>query len=119
MPQGASPREGLSERRSSRIRYGTIFLAPIILSLGGCADYLERRDTVTFAAGEAQAWNRVVHANDPWPPYVANTRITSDAERVARGTRGYFTGDEGVNAGTAAARSDRDQPTSTNGLERD
>jgi len=87
------------------------------LSLGGCADYLERRDTVTFAAGEAQAWNRVVHTSDPWPPYVTNTRITSDGERVARVTRGYF--DEGGNAGAAAVPPAQNQPASTNGAERD
>jgi len=90
----------------------------MILSLGGCADYLERRDTVTFAAGEAQAWNRVVHTSDPWPPYVTNTRIASDGERMARVTRGYFN-DEGGSAGAAAVPPAQNQPGPTNGAERD
>jgi len=89
------------------------------LSLGGCADYLERRDTITFAAGEAQAWNRVVHTIDPWPPYVTNTRITSNGERVARATRGYFDSGEGGNTRAAAAPPDQDQPAATNGAEPD
>ncbi|MXQ10680.1 pilus assembly protein [Microvirga makkahensis] len=84
-------------------------------TLGGCADYLERRDTITFAAGEAQAWNRVVHTVDPWPPYVTNTRITSDGERVARATRSYFDGGADANTGAAAALPDQDGPATPPG----
>jgi len=88
------------------------------LCLGGCADYLERRDTVTFAAGEAQSWNRVIHTIDPWPPYVTNTRITSNGERVARATRSYFDGGGG-SAGAATATLGQDQPAAADGANRD
>lgn len=76
-------------------------LALSAISLGGCVDYLERRDTVTLAAGEAQAWNRTVHVNDPWPPYVMNTQITGDGQRTAGVIRRYSTGD--TQAGTNEA----------------
>jgi len=65
----------------------------MVAGLGGCADYLKRQDTVTFSAGEAQAWNRAVHVTDPWPPYAANTRIDGDGQRVSRAMERYRTGD--------------------------
>ena len=60
--------------------------------LGGCVDYLSRTDTVTLEAGDAQAWNRVVHAADPWPPYVADTQIGGGGQRTARVMQRYSTG---------------------------
>ncbi len=62
------------------------------LGLGGCVDYLKRRDTVTLEAGDAQAWNKVVHTADPWPPYVGDTQIEGDGQRVARVMQRYSTG---------------------------
>lgn len=59
--------------------------------LGACADYMERRDTVTLHAGEAQAWNKVVHTADPWPPYVMNTHIPGDGQRTAQAIQRYST----------------------------
>ncbi len=61
-------------------------------SLGGCNDYLKRRDTITLSAGEAQSWNRAVHVTDPWPPYVVNTRIEGDGQRVSRAVERYREG---------------------------
>jgi hypothetical protein len=72
------------------------------LGLGGCIDYLKRRDTVTLEAGDAQAWNSVIHTADPWPPYVADTQIEGDGQRVARVMQRYSTG--------AAAASQAAQP---------
>jgi hypothetical protein len=66
------------------------------MSLSGCSDYLQRQDTVTFSAGEAQAWNRTVHVADPWPPHSGNTRIDGDGQRVSRVIEGYRKGDAGV-----------------------
>ncbi len=63
-----------------------------MLGMGGCADYLDRRDTVTLGAGDAQAWNRTVHAADPWPRYVMNTHIPGDGQRTAVVIQRYSTG---------------------------
>ena len=64
--------------------------------LGGCADYLNHHDTVTLRAGEAQRWNRVVQATDPWPVYVTNTDIDVDAQRVASAGSGGAGGGGGA-----------------------
>ena len=45
-------------------------------------DYFQRRDGVTFGAGNAKSSNSVQHIIDPWPPYVANTRIPGNGQRM-------------------------------------
>jgi hypothetical protein len=84
----------MSSRKSSSNKIRLTLLALILpaVMLGGCADYVERRDTITLAAGEAQSWNRVVHATDPWPPYVMNTNIPGDGQRTQAAIRRYSTG---------------------------
>ena len=78
-----------------------ICLVPVI-GLGGCADYLDRRDTVTLGAGDAQAWNKTVQVDDPWPRYVMNTHIPGDGQRTAVVVRRYSTGDGGAGSGQAS-----------------
>ncbi|MCG7391500.1 hypothetical protein MHY87_01075 [Microvirga sp. ACRRW] len=65
-------------------------------------DYMERRDTITLHAGEAQAWNSVVHTADPWPPYVMNTHIPGDGQRTARVMQRYSTGNTQGGTGNGA-----------------
>jgi hypothetical protein len=74
------------------LRLGLLIGLIATLGLGGCADYLERRDTITFSAGEAQAWNKTVHVADPWPAHASNTRIDGDGQRVGRVIQSYSTG---------------------------
>lgn len=61
--------------------------------LGACTDmYLDRRDTVTFAAGDAVAVNKAIQTIDPWPRYAGNTNIPADGERAAAAAERYRTG---------------------------
>lgn len=83
----------------ARLAVSATLVLPAI-SLGGCVDYMERRDTITLSAGEAQSWNRTVHTSDPWPPYVMNTQIPGDGQRTAVVMRRYSTGN--AEAGSAA-----------------
>jgi hypothetical protein len=66
-----------------------------MLILGACTDYLKHSDTVTAAAGDAQAHNKVVHIADPWPRAAANTRIGGNGQRVDRITKQYIRGTGG------------------------
>jgi hypothetical protein len=60
--------------------------------LGACTDmYLDRRDTVSFAAGDAVAVNKVTHMVDPWPPYAGNRNIAFDGERMQAAAERYRT----------------------------
>lgn len=80
-----------SSSSKARLAISAILVLSAI-SLGGCVDYMERRDTITLSAGEAQAWNRTAHVSDPWPPYVMNTQIPGDGQRTAVVIRRYSTG---------------------------
>lgn len=61
-------------------------------ALTGCTDmYLDRRDTVSFAAGDAVAANKVTHMIDPWPPYAGDRNIAFDGERMQMAAERYRT----------------------------
>ena len=60
--------------------------------LGACTDmYLDRRETVSFAAGDAVAANKVTHMVDPWPARAGDRNITHDGERMADAAERYRT----------------------------
>lgn len=52
-------------------------------------DYLDRRDTVSRGAGDANATNLATQTIDPWPAYVRNTKITVDGKRAHIGMSRY------------------------------
>ncbi len=67
----------------SKVRWlGLAAASAVLATLGGCADYLNYRDTVTLAAGDAVQWNQAVHTIDPWPPTVNNAAIPGDGKRL-------------------------------------
>jgi hypothetical protein len=60
--------------------------------LGACTDmYLDRRDAVSFEAGDAVATNKVTHMVDPWPVYAGNRNIAFDGERMQAAAERYRT----------------------------
>ncbi|WP_230534583.1 hypothetical protein [Microvirga roseola] len=81
-------------RKSSRSNGGLTALAlgAAAAGLGGCVEHVKRSDTVTLVASNAQAWNKVVHTTDPWPPYVMDTNLSGDGQRTARAIQRYTTG---------------------------
>lgn len=46
-------------------------------------EYLQRSNTITLSAGNAQEVNSRVQMLDPWPAYVGDRRIPVDGERMA------------------------------------
>src|SRR6478736_5750469 len=76
----------------------TVLLA--VFTLGSCNGlaghdemdrYFQRSDTITLSAGDAKQANAVTHTIHPWPPYVGDRRIISDARRVGSGVTRYST----------------------------
>ena len=70
------------------------------LSLGGCYGlaghdemdrYFQRSETITMSAGDAKEVNAVTHTIHPWPRYVADRRITTDARRAGAAVTRYST----------------------------
>jgi hypothetical protein len=60
-----------------------------VTALGGCGQYVDRRDTVAFSTGEAVNQNALAHLIDPWPIDAANRNIPLSGERGARVIRRY------------------------------
>ncbi len=75
-------------------RRRALALALCAAGLGGCsADlYLDRRNTVSFAAGDAPAANAVTHMVDPWPREASNRNIEFNGERMQSAAERYRTG---------------------------
>jgi len=79
------------------IRYLALF-APFLL--GGCYGlaghdevdrYFQRSDSITMTAGDAKQVNAVTHTIHPWPRYVSDTRIATDARRTSAAVTRYST----------------------------
>ena len=73
-------------------------LRPIILAvvlsvvLAACSDmYYDRRETLTFQAGDAKDANIVAQTIDPWSPASANRNLTYNGERIQRAAERYRT----------------------------
>jgi hypothetical protein len=60
--------------------------------LGACTDmYHDRRDSVSFGAGDAVAANKVTHMVDPWPVRAGDRNIAFDGERMQAAAERYRT----------------------------
>lgn len=77
------------------IRYLAL-CAPLLL--GGCYGlaghdevdrYFQRSDTLTMSAGDAKQVNAATHTITPWPRYVGDTRIATDARRAGAAVTRY------------------------------
>lgn len=59
-----------SSTRSKRV----VLLCILAATLAGCADYLNRRDTVSARAGDAVEGNLAIQTINPQPPAAFQTR---------------------------------------------
>jgi hypothetical protein len=59
--------------------------------MSGCADYLNRYDTVSLVAGDAQKQNLLLQTDDPFNPAAENTAISTDGQRAANAVKKYRT----------------------------
>ena len=57
-------------------------LGALIAVLGGCSEYLDRRDTIARSGGNAVATNIVTHMVDPWPLESANRNIAFNGPKM-------------------------------------
>jgi hypothetical protein len=60
--------------------------------LAACSDiYYDRRDTISFQAGDAVATNKVTHAIDVWPEAAGHREIVSNGEKIQGAVERYRT----------------------------
>jgi hypothetical protein len=77
----------------SKSRAAAVLALAATTLLGACTDmYLDRRDTVSFGAGDAPAANKVTHMIDPWPARAGDRNISYDGERMQAAAERYRTG---------------------------
>lgn len=69
----------------------TLALAVVLAALGGCSEYLDRRDTITLNGGDSVATNQVTHMVDPWPRASANRNIAFNGEKMEHAVARYRT----------------------------
>ncbi|MGO9389603.1 pilus assembly protein [Rhodoblastus sp.] len=87
--------------------------AALGLALSGCSNqYYERKDTVSWGAGDAVATNMVIQAPDPWPRGSKNTTIAANGGKLARVYRRYV---EGAKQGGAAPQNVNNISVNTGG----
>jgi hypothetical protein len=61
-------------------RLGFAALALAGTALAGCADSLDRRDTITAYSGEAVAYNKAAQVVNPWP--TSSTELATSGQRM-------------------------------------
>ncbi|NRG18518.1 hypothetical protein HPQ64_12545 [Rhizobiales bacterium] len=60
-----------------------------LAALGGCADLLDHRDTITQHGGDAQRFNIAVQTIDPWPPASRRNVTGGSGKRIEKVTDRY------------------------------
>jgi hypothetical protein len=66
-------------------------LATLFAILGGCSEYLDRRDTIALSGGNALASDKVTMMVDPWPRASANRDIGFDGNKMEGAFERYRT----------------------------
>ncbi len=86
-------KEATMSRPAKHSRFRVLAAALVCGSLlAACSDiYYDRRDTVSFQAGDAGAVNRVTHAVDIWPEAAGYREIQSNGQKMQSAVERYRT----------------------------
>ena len=69
----------------------TAALGTLLVVLGGCSEYLDRRETIAKSGGNAVATNIVTQMVDPWPRESANHNIAFNGAKMEGAFERYRT----------------------------
>ena len=82
----------LSRSGSKAMRRIAVIIG-LSVTVAGCSDiYWDRRESISLAAGDALAADRVIHMVDPWPASSANKNIAFNGERMQSAIERYRQG---------------------------
>lgn len=65
--------------------------AVVLFVLGGCSQYLDRRDTISLNGGDALAADKVTMMVDPWPRWAGERNIAFNGARMQSAVERYRT----------------------------
>jgi len=68
------------------------FALGTLITLAGCSEYLDRRDTIALSGGNAVATNEVSQMVDPWPRASADKNIGFNGAKMESAVERYRTG---------------------------
>lgn len=68
-------------------------LAGAVVMAGCASEYLDRRETVSFGAGDAQQANLITHVVSPLPSHAADRDLWFHGERMGDAVERYRTGE--------------------------
>ena len=63
----------------------------VLAVLGGCSEYLSRRETISPVAGDAIATDEMTQMVDPWPRVAAQRNIGFNGQRMESAVERYQT----------------------------
>jgi hypothetical protein len=66
-------------------------IAGVLAALGGCSEYLDRRDTISTRGGDAVSTNVVTQMVDPWPRDSADRNIAFNGDKMESAFERYRT----------------------------
>ena len=66
-------------------------VAALFGALAGCSEYLDHRDTISLAGGNAVATDKVTQMVDPWPRYSADRNIAFNGAKMETAVERYRT----------------------------
>lgn len=78
-------------------------LGLVLVGVGGCSEYLDRRDTISLHGGDAVATNKVTQMVDPWPVESAQKNIGFNGERMETAMERYRTNRTYAPSGTGTS----------------
>ncbi len=81
--------EGSPPMRPSNNLLRGLALTGTLLLLAACSEYFDRRDAISFNAGDAIAADKVTMMVDPWPRVSADKNIRFNGERMQRAVARY------------------------------
>ena len=91
-------------------------LAAVLATLGGCSEYLDRRDTIALGAGNAIATDKVTHMVDPWPRASANRDIAFNGNKMESAFERYRTNKVTPPRGTGTSGTYETAPAAPNNM---
>jgi hypothetical protein len=60
--------------------------------LTACSEYVDRKNTIAFSAGNAVQTNIITHVVDPWPASARNKYFAVNGQRMQRAVENYRCG---------------------------
>lgn len=83
-----SPLHPVIRQRNDRILLSACWIL-VCAIVGGCQDYLARRDTLTIGSGDAVHTNAAMQVIDPWPTHARVMETVVNGERLQHAMERY------------------------------